>query len=151
SETTFILPPTDSAATVRLRSFTPNGSEVFGAGHNALGAWLWLVETRFGQVTPETGFAQQIGADVLPVEVSRKPDGQIVISMSQSAPSFGKKFTDQTRLADSQTRWDLAAPHSAQASTPKSSRPVPAISSCHSSTRQQLTVRFLTPESSRRS
>lgn len=101
SETTFILAPTDAAATVRLRSFTPNGSEVFGAGHNALGAWLWLVETRCGQVTPDTGFAQQIGADVLPVEVSRKPDGQIVVSMSQSAPSFGKKFTDQSRLADS--------------------------------------------------
>jgi predicted PhzF superfamily epimerase YddE/YHI9 len=29
-------------ATWRLRSFTPIGAEVYGAGHNALGAWLWL-------------------------------------------------------------------------------------------------------------
>lgn len=39
SETTFVLPPTRADATFRLRSFTPTGSEVFGAGHNTLGAW----------------------------------------------------------------------------------------------------------------
>src|SRR6266571_1715793 len=42
SETTFLLRPRLPGATWRLRSFTPIGAEVFGAGHNALGAWLWL-------------------------------------------------------------------------------------------------------------
>jgi predicted PhzF superfamily epimerase YddE/YHI9 len=27
---------------MRLCSFTPAGAEVGGAGHNALGAWLWM-------------------------------------------------------------------------------------------------------------
>jgi trans-2,3-dihydro-3-hydroxyanthranilate isomerase len=39
SETTFLLSPTRPEAHARLRSFTPSGAEVFGAGHNALGAW----------------------------------------------------------------------------------------------------------------
>ena len=42
AETTFIL--RSSRADKKLRSFTANGSEVFGAGHNALGAWLWMAE-----------------------------------------------------------------------------------------------------------
>src|SRR6266550_7141643 len=42
SETAFLLRPTVAGATTRLRSFTPIGAEVFGAGHHALGAWLWL-------------------------------------------------------------------------------------------------------------
>lgn len=99
SETTFILTPTDAAATVRLRSFTPNGSEVFGAGHNALGAWLWLVGKELGADAPVGGFAQQIGDDVLPVDVSTDHVGRIVVSMSQSAPTFGRSFTDRSRLA----------------------------------------------------
>src|SRR3954454_16682609 len=42
SETTFLLRPDSDEAAWQLRSFTPIGAEVFGAGHNALGAWLWL-------------------------------------------------------------------------------------------------------------
>lgn len=42
SETTFISHPTMTGARWRLRSFTPDGSEVVGAGHNSLGAWWWL-------------------------------------------------------------------------------------------------------------
>ena len=42
AETTFILQSV--RADGRLRSFTASGAEVFGAGHNALGAWLWLGE-----------------------------------------------------------------------------------------------------------
>src|ERR1700685_4372373 len=44
SETTFLLRPSRSDAAWRLRSFTPIGTEVLGAGHNALGAWLWLAD-----------------------------------------------------------------------------------------------------------
>lgn len=42
SETTFLLRPNLAGAAWRLRSFTPTGAEVGGAGHNALGAWLGL-------------------------------------------------------------------------------------------------------------
>jgi predicted PhzF superfamily epimerase YddE/YHI9 len=42
AETTFIMRST--RADKKLRSFTASGAEVFGAGHNALGAWLWLAE-----------------------------------------------------------------------------------------------------------
>ena len=40
AETPFLMK--SDRADLKLRSFTANGSEVFGAGHNALGAWLWL-------------------------------------------------------------------------------------------------------------
>ena len=45
AETTFILPPRDKSAHWRLRSFTAPGHEIFGAGHNSLGAWWWLAES----------------------------------------------------------------------------------------------------------
>jgi trans-2,3-dihydro-3-hydroxyanthranilate isomerase len=68
AETTFILPRADGADRV-LRSFTMGGVEVYGAGHNALGAWWWLLET--GRVVPEPGrdLVQRIGGRDLPVIV----------------------------------------------------------------------------------
>jgi len=66
AETTFLLK--SERADRKLRSFTAIGAEVFGAGHNALGAWLWMGE--HGQLgsldTPRT-FHQEIGNDVLPI------------------------------------------------------------------------------------
>ncbi|WP_395383042.1 PhzF family phenazine biosynthesis protein [Mesorhizobium sp. UC22_110] len=45
-ETTFVMRATHPDATLRLRSFTAAGHEVFGAGgHNSLGAWLWLAQS----------------------------------------------------------------------------------------------------------
>ena len=41
AETTFFVAPTRTSADWRLRSFTAGGVEVFGAGHNSLGAWWW--------------------------------------------------------------------------------------------------------------
>lgn len=113
SETTFILTPTDPAATVRLRSFTPNGSEVFGAGHNALGAWLWLAHTALAGPAPATGFAQQIGTETLAVELSTLPDGRAVATMRHSPPRFGAQFTDVSRLAQA-----LGLPETAITLTP---------------------------------
>src|ERR1700687_2293386 len=45
AETTFLLPVRQALADWRLRSFTASGVEVFGAGHNSLGAWWWLAES----------------------------------------------------------------------------------------------------------
>lgn len=98
SETTFLLRPTIPDATVRLRSFTPAGFEVGGAGHNALGAWIWLADT---ERVAEGQFAQQIGARVLPVSVKRGIDGRAVVTMQQQAPEFGQTITARAELARS--------------------------------------------------
>jgi trans-2,3-dihydro-3-hydroxyanthranilate isomerase len=107
SETTFVLRPSvhsgpGPGATWRLRSFTPIGAEVFGAGHNALGAWLWLAAA--GRITagPAGGsggrLTQEIGDEVLPVEVSRGDDGVVSVTMDQSAPEFGGVAADRAEL-----------------------------------------------------
>ena len=70
AETTFILPPTRPAADHRLRSFTATGTEVFGAGHNALGAWWRLAAMgRLGPLPDTALFHQEIGDETLPVTV----------------------------------------------------------------------------------
>src|SRR5207247_9726912 len=62
SETTFVLRPTRRDADWRLRFFTPDGTEVYGAGHNALGAWWWLAASgRLALGDPSTTFMQEIG------------------------------------------------------------------------------------------
>src|SRR5713226_6190913 len=72
SETTFVLPPRDQFATRRLRCFSPS-SEVFGAGHNALGAWWVIVERGNLSVGDgETRLSQELGDHVLPVDVLRE-------------------------------------------------------------------------------
>jgi trans-2,3-dihydro-3-hydroxyanthranilate isomerase len=123
SETAFVLAPQLPGATVRLRSFTPIGAEVFGAGHNALGSWLWLAlagrlpaAATAGQEPAQAGLAQQIGGDVLPVRVRREADGSVVVSMDQSAPQFGNIATDRGGLATALglTEGDLVAGEPAQ-------------------------------------
>src|SRR2546421_4812575 len=78
AETTFLVAPTAAGADHRLRSFTAGGIEVFGAGHNALGAWCWLAAT--GRLDRAGLWHQQIGAAVLPggvgpERVARRPEG----------------------------------------------------------------------------
>jgi PhzF family phenazine biosynthesis protein len=47
--------------------------EVLGAGHNALGAWLWLAENgRLGELFTPTTFRQEIGPVVLPITLERR-------------------------------------------------------------------------------
>jgi trans-2,3-dihydro-3-hydroxyanthranilate isomerase len=99
SETTFVLRPSKPDATWRLRSFTPIGAEVFGAGHNALGAWLWLAQA--GRLAAGGALTQEIGDEVLPVEVSRGEDGLVSVTMAQSAPRFGGVAGDRAELAAS--------------------------------------------------
>ena len=101
SETTFILPPRRKGATWRLRSFTPPGDEVVGAGHNALGAWWWLATAGRVELDGEgrAAVAQEIGDRVLPVEVlgrNGKPDA---IAMEQAPPQFLGIVEDPGELA----------------------------------------------------
>jgi trans-2,3-dihydro-3-hydroxyanthranilate isomerase len=98
SETTFLLRPTLAGAAWRLRSFTPAGAEVGGAGHNALGAWLWLDAA--GRLPAQrSAFAQEIAGAVLPLELIREPDRPVVVSMEQSPPQFGQPVTEHAELA----------------------------------------------------
>jgi PhzF family phenazine biosynthesis protein len=97
SETTFLVRPT-ATADWRLRSFTPAGVEVLGAGHNALGAWLWLAHA--GRLpSGQRRFVQQIGPALLPVEVAHSPGGTAVVTMQQSRPVFGGILDDRAALA----------------------------------------------------
>jgi PhzF family phenazine biosynthesis protein len=98
SETTFLVRPT-APADWRLRSFTPAGVEVLGAGHNALGAWLWLAHA--GRLpSGERHFVQQIGTDLLTVDVTHAPGMTTVVTMQQSSPAFGGILNDREALAD---------------------------------------------------
>ncbi|PLB44323.1 Diaminopimelate epimerase-like protein [Aspergillus steynii IBT 23096] len=118
SETTFICPPTVSNATYRLRSFLPNGEEVFGAGHNALGAWWYIARSGLlgGDADGQTGvYHQQLGDDLFPVEIvasgsqisedleidaSMKNAGKkIEISMRQAKPQFLARHPDPAALS----------------------------------------------------
>jgi PhzF family phenazine biosynthesis protein len=88
AETTFILPST--RADFRLRSFTAAGVEVFGAGHNALGAWLWLgLNGALGSLEPGRTFHQEIGAEVLPIRLEQRA-GRLLGRMRQSDMQLGE-------------------------------------------------------------
>lgn len=94
SETTFVMPPTRAPADWRLRSFTAAGAEVFGAGHNALGAWWWLAEARQLPLAQGTRiFHQEIGDRVLPVTV-----GDYIV-MEQEAPEARQRVESVAPLA----------------------------------------------------
>lgn len=97
AETTFLLP--SRRADWRLRSFTAAGAEVFGAGHNALGAWLWLGEQgRLGDLAQPRTFRQEIGEDVLPIVLERR-DGRIHGRMTQAPLRLGASVEDVAALA----------------------------------------------------
>ncbi len=99
SETTFIITPTRSDVDWRLRSFTAAGFEVLGAGHNAMGAWIWLAASGLLDES-RSRFRQQIGEDVLVVDIDRGDGtGALLVTMEQSAPQFGATVDDVEELA----------------------------------------------------
>jgi PhzF family phenazine biosynthesis protein len=102
SETTFVLPPTDVRAVWQLRSFTPAGVEVGGAGHNALGAWWWLAASgRLPLTADETHAVQQIADRVLPLRVISEGGRPRTIVMEQGPPEAGRSIGTLEDLAAS--------------------------------------------------
>ncbi|MGY0798544.1 PhzF family phenazine biosynthesis protein [Lysobacter sp. A286] len=100
AETTFVHAPMAAGADRKLRSFTASGAEVFGAGHNALGAWLWLAETgQLGDLSTEREFWQEIGPLVLPVRI-KVEGGRASAVMTQGPPEFLAYGADMAGLAD---------------------------------------------------
>jgi PhzF family phenazine biosynthesis protein len=97
AETTFLLKST--RADRRLRSFTTAGVEVSGAGHNALGAWLWLAELgKLGPLDTPRTFHQELGEDVLPIVLERI-DGRIHGRMRQAPLRLLPPLSDVAPLA----------------------------------------------------
>lgn len=102
SETTFVVPPRNSAADWRLRSFTP-AAELLdaGAGHNALGAWWAIAEDGLIDLKEGKNVAyQELGNRVLPLEIYVESGKPREILMTQSKPVFGEKFSDKKILAE---------------------------------------------------
>jgi trans-2,3-dihydro-3-hydroxyanthranilate isomerase len=100
AETTFLLTPTRPSADWRLRSFTASGVEVFGAGHNSLGAWWSLAESgRLPMAEGQTVFSQEIGDRLLPVEIDYRSQRLESVTLTQSAPAYGKICEDLAALA----------------------------------------------------
>lgn len=91
SETTFVNPPTVSNVAFRLRSFLPDGKEVFGAGHNSLGALWWLAKHGYldsiANGKQSFDFNQQMGQEALPVTVTKDSD-ELCVTMRQESPNF---------------------------------------------------------------
>jgi trans-2,3-dihydro-3-hydroxyanthranilate isomerase len=100
SETTFLLPATRTGADCRLRSFTPAGKEVFGPGHNALGAWWWLAASgRLALEGSQTPLHQELGERVLPLTIESLAGRPIAVAMHQARPVFGLIVRDRKPLA----------------------------------------------------
>jgi PhzF family phenazine biosynthesis protein len=102
SETTFLMRPTRPEADWRLRSFTAAGAEVFGAGHNALGAWWWRAQAgKLALSGSATVFHQEIGDQVLPVTISQSGGQLGNVVMEQEAPVARRRLEDLAPLAAS--------------------------------------------------
>jgi trans-2,3-dihydro-3-hydroxyanthranilate isomerase len=96
AETTFVM--RSDRADLKLRSFTAAGAEVGGAGHNALGAWLWLAEDgKLGPIKEPRVFRQEIAGEILPIEL-RPVDGRIFGRMKQSTLKLGAALTELAPL-----------------------------------------------------
>ena len=88
SETVFVLPPTDQAAVVRLRIFTPT-QEIPFAGHPVLGTFFVLAQ--LGLIAATNGVTrvmQECNLGLFPVEL-HADEGQVeLVIMTQPKPEF---------------------------------------------------------------
>jgi trans-2,3-dihydro-3-hydroxyanthranilate isomerase len=88
SETVFVLPPTDQAAVVRLRIFTPT-QEIPFAGHPVLGTFYVLAQ--LGLITVTDGITcvmQECNIGLFPVEIHVR-EGQVTrVVMTLPKPLF---------------------------------------------------------------
>jgi trans-2,3-dihydro-3-hydroxyanthranilate isomerase len=100
SETVFVLPPTDQAAVVRLRIFTPI-QEIPFAGHPVLGTFYVLAELGLIAVTDGvTRVMQECNIGLFPVELHAR-EGQVThVVMTQPKPLFLGSVDEQEDLFD---------------------------------------------------
>jgi trans-2,3-dihydro-3-hydroxyanthranilate isomerase len=98
SETVFVFPPTDKAAVVKLRIFTPT-QEIPFAGHPVLGTFFILAELGIISVKESvTCVMQECNIGLFPVELHAE-DGQVErIVMTQPKPEFLGTLEDMEDL-----------------------------------------------------
>ena len=98
SETVFVFPPSDPAAVVRLRIFTPT-QEIPFAGHPVVGAMHVLAQ--LGMITtsePITRVVQECNIGCFPVDLLTR-NGQVMrVVMTQPAPQFLERINDTEDL-----------------------------------------------------
>jgi trans-2,3-dihydro-3-hydroxyanthranilate isomerase len=98
SETVFVFPPSDPAAVVRLRIFTPT-QEIPFAGHPVVGTMHVLAQ--LGMIaTPEpiTRVVQECNIGCFPVDLLTR-DGKVMrVVMTQPAPQFLERIDDTEDL-----------------------------------------------------
>jgi len=88
SETVFVFPPTDKAAVVRLRIFTPT-QEIPFAGHPVLGTFFVLAELGLIRAKePVTRVLQECNIGLFPVDLHAKEGRVVRVVMSQPKPEF---------------------------------------------------------------
>jgi trans-2,3-dihydro-3-hydroxyanthranilate isomerase len=88
SETVFVFPPTDPAAVVRLRIFTPT-QEIPFAGHPVLGTFFILAELGIISVKePVTRVMQECNIGLFPVELHAEGGRVEQVVMTQPKPEF---------------------------------------------------------------
>ena len=88
SETVFVLPPTDQAAVVRLRIFTPT-QEIPFAGHPVLGTFYVLAQLGLIAITDGvTRLMQECNIGLFPVELHAREGRVTHVVMTQPKPLF---------------------------------------------------------------
>ncbi|EEU39240.1 uncharacterized protein NECHADRAFT_82029 [Fusarium vanettenii 77-13-4] len=115
SETTFFLRPSLPGAHYKLRSFLPDGREVFGVGHNILGAWWYLAHAGLldlsnsgiskGEGVEEFTFYQELGGSVTPVKIlksqlSSDELAEFSVSITQATPKAHGRHPSPSQLAE---------------------------------------------------
>jgi trans-2,3-dihydro-3-hydroxyanthranilate isomerase len=100
SETTFILPPDDSANDFRVRIFTP-GRELPMAGHPTIGTAFVLARERMlpaGGETVTIRLEEKVG--LIPVRLEMKNGAPDKIWMTQPLPTFGPVFPNAAAVSE---------------------------------------------------
>jgi trans-2,3-dihydro-3-hydroxyanthranilate isomerase len=100
AETTFVLPPEDSANNFKVRIFTP-GAELPMAGHPTVGTAYVLA--REGKIRPSGGRAEvrfEEGVGPIPVTLEFEGDKPGMITMTQPRPTFGPTFENRQAIAE---------------------------------------------------
>jgi trans-2,3-dihydro-3-hydroxyanthranilate isomerase len=88
SETVFVLPPTDKAAVVKIRIFTPT-QEIPFAGHPIIGTFFVLgTLNRLALKEPLTRVLQECNLGLFPVEIHTRNGAIERVVMSQPSPQF---------------------------------------------------------------
>ncbi len=100
SETVFVLPPTDPAAVVRLRIFTPT-QEIPFAGHPVVGTFYVLAQLGLVAIADGvTRVMQECNIGLFPVEIHAQEGLITRVVMTQPKPLFLGSVEEQDDLFD---------------------------------------------------